>query len=97
MNTTSDTETRDFTAEELAAADTSRYSMVIRWSEEDQRYLVSLPEWRDRVLNRHVAHGKTHAEAVAMAREVLALLILAARENGRSLPEPHALAHAHAE
>jgi hypothetical protein len=26
------------------------YSMLIEWSEEDQAYLVTLPEWTDRIL-----------------------------------------------
>ena len=97
MSTTGDTRTRDFTAEELAAADASRYSMLIEWSEEDGLYLVALPEWRDRLINRHVAHGATHAEAATMAREVLALLIAADREKGRPLPPPRTIAHSFAE
>ena len=97
MSASSETETRDFTAEELAAADASRYSMLIEWSEEDGLYLVALPEWRDRLINRHVAHGATHAEAAAMAREVLALLILDAREEGEDLPAPRTIAHSYAE
>ena len=88
MSTGPDTATRDFTADELAAADSGHYSMLIRWSDEDRLYLVSLPEWRDRLLNRFVAHGATHAEAAAMGREVLALLIAAAREDGTPLPPP---------
>jgi antitoxin HicB len=88
VSTTPEMATRDFTADELAAADAGHYSMLIRWSEEDRLYLVSLPEWRDRLLNRFVAHGATYAEAAAMGREVLALLIAGSREDGTPLPRP---------
>jgi antitoxin HicB len=80
-----ETDIPEFTAEELAAADTSHYSMVIQWSEEDHLYIVSLPEWGDTV---HT-HGHTYVEAAEMGREVLALLILGARQDGHPLPEPH--------
>lgn len=46
------------------------YSMLIEWSEEDQAYLVTLPEWADRVL-MPVAHGSTYSEAVQQGMEVL--------------------------
>ncbi len=84
---TEETEFPEFTAEELAAADTSHYSMLIEWSEEDQLYLVTLPDWEGRVF-QPVTHGRTHVEAAEMGREVLALLILGARQDGHPLPEP---------
>ena len=83
-----ETDFPEFTAEELAAADTSHYSMIIQWSEEDQLYIVSLPEWGDFT---HT-HGRTHVEAAEMGREVLALLILGARQDGHPLPKPHLFA-----
>jgi predicted RNase H-like HicB family nuclease len=84
---TEEAEVPEFTAEELAAADTSHYSMLIQWSEEDQLYLVTLPDWEGRVL-QPVTHGRTHVEAAEMGREVLALLILGARQDGHPLPAP---------
>ena len=33
-----------------------RYSMLIEWSDEDQAYLVTLPEWAGRVI-MPVTHG----------------------------------------
>ena len=87
MSVTSDPPDTEFTAEELAAADTSHYSMLIEWSEEDQLYLVTLPDWEGRVF-QPVTHGRTHVEAAEMGREVLALLILGARQDGHPLPEP---------
>jgi len=90
MSIIRDVEPREFTAEELAAADAAHYSMVIQWSEEDQLYLVSLPEWGE---TAHT-HGATYVEAAEMGREVLALLILGAREDGQSLPPPRCFARA---
>ena len=39
------------------------YSMLIEWSEEDQVYVVILPEWADRVI-MPATHGSTYNEAV---------------------------------
>ena len=39
------------------------YSMVIQWSNTDQAYLVTLPEWDGRVFNP-VTHGDTYEEAI---------------------------------
>ena len=70
-----------------------RYSMLIRWSDEDQAYLVTLPEWQGHLQNWQTAtHGKTNAEAVERGREVLEMLIEAAREEGKPLPAPRLFA-----
>ncbi len=68
-----------------------RYSMVIQWSDDDQAYVVSLPEWSSRVLNP-VTHGGTHAEAVRNGTEAVEALIAAAEQGGEALPEPNVLA-----
>ena len=34
-------------------------TVPIHWSDEDQSYLVTLPEWRERVLGP-VTHGSTY-------------------------------------
>lgn len=65
----------------------SRYSMLIEWSDEDQSYLVTLPEWVDRVRNP-VTHGDTYEAAVHNGREVLELLIEDATDAGQPLPRP---------
>ena len=62
--------------------------MLIQWSDEDQLYLVSLPEWGDTV---HT-HGATYVEAAQMGTEALALLIAAAKERGKPLPQPRVFA-----
>jgi predicted RNase H-like HicB family nuclease len=63
------------------------YSMVIEWSEEDQVYLVTLPEWATRVLMQ-VTHGDTYAEAVQRGQEVLKMLIESAKSAQEPLPPP---------
>jgi antitoxin HicB len=64
-----------------------QYSMVVNWSEEDQAYLVTLPEWDDLVFNP-VTHGETYEQAVAHGHEALAALVASARQRGLQLPEP---------
>lgn len=43
-----------------------RYSMTIQWSDEDQIYIVSFPEWGDLL---HT-HGDTYEEAVRNGQEL---------------------------
>jgi antitoxin HicB len=66
------------------------YSMVIQWSDEDQVFIVSLPEFGD--LCR--THGETYAQAVKSGQEVLEMLIEDYQAEGRPLPEPHVLGRA---
>jgi len=63
------------------------YSMLIEWSEEDQAYLVTLPEWADHVM-MPATHGSTYNEAVQRGQEVLELLVDSARRDGEPLPLP---------
>jgi len=64
-----------------------QYSMLIEWSEEDQAYLVTLPEWAQQVY-MPATHGATYDEAVKNGREVLEMLINDAKESGEPLPPP---------
>jgi predicted RNase H-like HicB family nuclease len=48
-----------------------RYTVIIQWSDEDQAYVVSLPEWGPYCKT----HGETYEEAARNAREVLELLM----------------------
>jgi antitoxin HicB len=63
------------------------YSMLIEWSEEDQAFLVTLPEWADSVV-MPATHGSTYSEAVHHGQEVLKMLIDSALQDGDSLPPP---------
>jgi predicted RNase H-like HicB family nuclease len=60
-----------------------KYEMVIYWSDEDQAYLVEVPE-----LAGCMADGKTYAEAVANAEVIIEEWIKMAKELGREIPEP---------
>jgi antitoxin HicB len=51
-----------------------KYSMVIQWSDEDQVYVMSLPEW-EAVGHRGHVHGKTYTEAVQQGEELIENLI----------------------
>jgi antitoxin HicB len=61
-----------------------RYTVVVQWSDEDQCFVVSLPEWGEFC---HT-HGETYEEAIANAQEVLEMLIEGAIDRGEELPTP---------
>ncbi len=58
------------------------YSMVIQWSEEDEVFIVSLPEFGPYAKT----HGGTYEEAVQHGREAMESLIEAYQAEGRQLP-----------
>ncbi|MGJ0430695.1 type II toxin-antitoxin system HicB family antitoxin [Methylobacter sp.] len=62
---------------------TSKYEMIIYWSEQDQSYIVEVPE-----LPGCMADGNSYQEAVLNAEQVINEWIETARELGRSIPEP---------
>ncbi|HKV84583.1 MAG TPA: type II toxin-antitoxin system HicB family antitoxin [Ktedonobacterales bacterium] len=68
-----------------------KYSMVIQWSDEDQVYVVSLPEWEAVGHTGHV-HGKTYAEAVRQGEELIENLIEWAKQDGSPIPAPRVFA-----
>ena len=57
--------------------------MVIQWSDEDQLYLVHLPEFS---WQKFVTHGKSYEQAARNGREVLEMLIETFQEEGKPLP-----------
>lgn len=61
----------------------SKYSMFMAWSEEDQAYIVSVPE-----LPGCMADGKTPEEAVKNAEIIIQEWIECALEDGEIIPEP---------
>ena len=60
------------------------YSILIQWSNEDQKYIVSLPEFGPYA---HT-HGDTYEEALKHGQEVLELLIEDYQAQGKLLPKP---------
>ena len=67
-----------------------RYRVNIIWSEDDDCYVVELPEFATEI-QRYFTHGETYQEALENAQEVLALLVESYRDEGRSLPLPQTL------
>jgi len=67
-----------------------KYRVNILWSEEDDAYLVELPEFAAEA-QRYFTHGDTYEEALHNAQEVLQLLIESYQDEGKSLPQPQIL------
>jgi predicted RNase H-like HicB family nuclease len=61
-----------------------QYSVVIEWSDEDEAYLVTLPEFGP----DPQTHGNSNREAMKHAQEVMETLIEFYHEQGKALPEP---------
>jgi len=64
-----------------------KYSITIQWSEEDNCFVVFLPEFED--VMQPVAHGDTYEETLKNAQEVLELLIESALNHNEPLPKPN--------
>jgi antitoxin HicB len=64
-----------------------RYTIEVKWSDEDQTYVIILPEWEGRYL-MPVASGKTYEEAMARGVNALENIIAEAKAHGDPLPEP---------
>jgi predicted RNase H-like HicB family nuclease len=60
----------------------NRYEIIIFWSDEDAAFLADVPE-----LPGCMAHGSSHAKALANAEQAVELWIETARELGRPIPE----------
>jgi len=60
-----------------------RYEVIIYWSEEDQAFVVEVPE-----LSGCMADGTTYQEALANAEVIIQEWIETAQELGRAIPEP---------
>jgi predicted RNase H-like HicB family nuclease len=66
-----------------------KYEMIIYWSEDDQAYIVEVPE-----LAGCMADGVTYQEAVKNADKVIIEWLETAKELGRYIPEPSGLLYA---
>jgi len=60
-----------------------RYEIIIFWSEEDGAFVADVPE-----LPGCMAHGGSYEEALANARQAMALWIESAVEDGQPVPQP---------
>lgn len=61
----------------------AKYSMIVSWSEDDNCYLVSVPD-----LPGCMADGETPQKAVENAQVIIAEWIETAQKLGRKIPEP---------
>lgn len=68
----------------------SQYSMVVQWSNENQLFLVTIPEFSDRVV-MPCTHGKTRAEAIKNGEEVIDMYLEAWETEGETIPKPNML------
>jgi len=68
----------------------NRYSMMIQWSNEDQLFLVTIPEFSERVV-MPCTHGETREEAIQNGEEVIAMYLEAWQAEGEVIPEPRTL------
>jgi predicted RNase H-like HicB family nuclease len=60
------------------------YSMIIQWSDEDNKFIVTIPEF-----TRCLTHGNTYEEAVKNGKKLIELCIETEQSLGRPLPQPH--------
>ena len=66
-----------------------KYSMKIEWSEEDNCYVVFLPEFTK--VMQPVSDGKTYIEAAENGSDALESIVAAYLAEGWSLPQPKTL------
>lgn len=61
----------------------TKYEIILYWSNEDDVFVAEVPE-----LPGCCAHGSTQEEALANAKEAVALWLETARELGEAPPQP---------
>jgi predicted RNase H-like HicB family nuclease len=64
--------------------------MIIQWSDEDQLFLVTIPEFADLVM-MPCTYGKTREEAIRNGEEVIKMYLEACLVEGETIPEPRTL------
>jgi antitoxin HicB len=62
-----------------------QYTILIQWSDEDNCFVVSLPDFTD--IMQPCTHGETYIEAIQNAQEVLEMLVESALKNRNPLPK----------
>lgn len=68
-----------------------KYSIIIEWSEEDDCYVVYVPDFEARFM-QPCTHGETYEEAAKHGEEVIESMIGWLQDDGELLPTPQALA-----
>ena len=69
--------------------DSLKYRIIIQWSNEDNCFLVSLPDFKEE--QQWVTHGETDREALENAVEVMDMLVEIYQEKNKALPEAETL------
>ena len=69
--------------------DAHHYSMTIQWSDEDNLFIVTVPE-----LPGCQTHGTTYQEAVSQGLDAVESWLDAARAWGKPIPQPRVVAAA---
>jgi predicted RNase H-like HicB family nuclease len=64
----------------------TQYSMNIQWDEDDQVFVVTVPE-----LPGCRTHGATYEEAVRQGQDAIASWVMVATELGRPIPAPQVM------
>ncbi|WP_219898549.1 type II toxin-antitoxin system HicB family antitoxin [Phormidesmis priestleyi] len=64
--------------------------MIVQWSDEDQLFLVTIPEFAEYVV-MPCTHDKTREEAIHNGEEVIEMYLEAWQAEGKSIPEPRTL------
>lgn len=62
-----------------------KYKMVIQLSEEDDCFLVALPDFPGQYWR---THGETYEQAVSNGKEAIESLMISYQADGEPLPEP---------
>jgi len=65
--------------------------MVMEWSDQDQAYIASFPEWEAAGHMGHT-HGNSYTEAMQKGKEMLCFLIESMQAEGDVLPPPRTFA-----
>jgi predicted RNase H-like HicB family nuclease len=68
----------------------NRFSMIVQWSDEDRLFLVTIPEFADRVV-MPCTHGKTREEVIRSGEEVIEMYLEEWKAEGEFIPEPSML------
>ena len=68
------------------------YTIAIQWSQEDNCFVVFLPEFKNEM--QPITHGDTYEEALKNGKEVLELIVEEYQEDGKPLPEIKSLVFA---
>jgi antitoxin HicB len=67
----------------------AKYQMLIQWSDEDNCYVVSLPDFSE--LNQPSTDGATYEEAARKGQELIESLVQWYSDEGKELPLPKTL------